>query len=418
VTATVTGQRPKFALTVMLCFLVAVVEGYDLQVLSAIGPLLRGSLHLNPEQLGLIFSSSLIGLGIGATVGGHIADRVGRKRVIVLAAFAMSLFTFLTAVAVDYPTLFLTRVLTGLAIGGAMPNAIVMVEAMTERARGSTGVVTLMMCGIPAGGIVAALASHGLAGLLGWRGVLAFGGAFSLLVAAAAQLWLTQPGSVRSPESSQGLGKVLFGEGRAPATLLLWALSVLSLAVVAALATWLPTLAVDKGLGTGAGFSTLLAYNIGGVCGVVFVGRLCDRLGPRNTLILAYLGEAVLFVLFTKGSTASTFMLFAAMVNFFVAGSHYTLYGLSPRLYPAHGAGAGVGAALAIGRVGSVLGPAAFGLLLNAGSTGGQVILGLTPVAVLCALCVAGLVIASRGRLDRGVSLQAPAPDPIRAHRS
>jgi AAHS family 3-hydroxyphenylpropionic acid transporter len=400
-TAAAQGQRSPFALTVTLCFLVAVVEGYDLQVASAIAPLLRGSLHLNEKQLGFIFSSSLIGLGIGATLGGYIADRIGRKRIIVLSAFAMSLFTFLTATVTDYPMLFLTRVLTGLAIGGAMPNAIVMVESLTDRARGATGVVTLMMCGIPAGGIVAALASHGLAGFLGWRGILAFGAVLSLLIAVAAQLALPAQNFARSHASSPGLGKVLFGDGRAVATALLWLLSVLSLAVVASLATWLPTLAVDKGLGTGAGFSTLLAYNIGGVCGVVFVGRLCDRLGPRNTLILAYLGEAVLFVLFTRGSTASTFMLFAAMVNFFVAGSHYTLYGLSPRLYPADGAGAGVGAALAIGRVGSVLGPATFGLFLNAGSTGGQVILGLTPVGVVCALCVVALVIASRGRLDR-----------------
>jgi len=403
------GQRSTFALTVLLCFLVAVVEGYDLQVLSAIGPLLRGPLHLNPEQLGFIFSSSLIGLGIGATVGGYIADRFGRKRVIVLSALAMGVFTFLSAAVVNYPTLFLTRVLTGLAIGGAMPNAIVMVESLTDRRR-SAGVVTLMMCGIPAGGILAALASHGFAGALGWRGVLAFGGAFSLLVAIAAQWGLADQRAPPGRRPSQhGLGGVLFGKGRALATALLWVLSALSLAVVASLATWLPTLAVDKGLGAGAGFSTLLAYNIGGVCGVVFVGRLCDRLGPRNTLILAYLGEAVLFVLFTKGSTASTFMLFAALVNFFVAGSHYTLYGLSPRLYPAAGAGAGVGAALAIGRVGSVLGPAAFGMLLNAGNTGGQVILGLTPVGLVCALCVLALVVASRGRLDRNASLDVVA---------
>jgi len=409
-TARTTSARPNAVQTIALCFLVAVVEGYDLQVLSAAGPLLRGPLHLDHQQLGVILGAGLIGLGIGAALGGYVADRVGRKRVIVLAALAMGLFTFATALASDYPTLFVGRFLTGLAIGGAMPNTIVMVEAMADRRR-AAGLVTLMMCGIPAGGIVAALVSQGLAVHLGWRGLFVFGGAFSLLVAACAQLALAdqKPTPIREHSTHSGAA-VLFGEGRTLLTLLLWALSMLSLAVVALLAGWLPTLVVDKGLPASAGFSTLLAWNVGGVFGVILVGRLCDSLGPRNALLLAYLAMGALFVLFAKASTASTFVVFAAVVNFFVAGSHYTVFGLSPRLYPADGAGTGVGATLAAGRVGSVLGPIVAGAFLHAGSTGSQVILGLVPIALVCALCVLGLVVASRGKLDRLGSDTAALP--------
>jgi AAHS family 3-hydroxyphenylpropionic acid transporter len=399
-TTTTTSQRQNSALTVILCFLVAVVEGFDLQVMSAIGPLVRGQLHLTQQQLGFIFSSSLVGLGIGATLGGYVSDRVGRKRVVVVAAFAMSLFALATATAFDYWTVFLARLFTGLAIGGAMPNTIIMVESTADR-RHAAGVVTLMLCGIPAGGIIAALASRGIAGNMGWQGVLVFGGVFALLVAAAAQSWLAdqRPEAVQR-HVQQGPMAVLFGEGRALATILLWTLSVLSLAVVALLATWLPTLVVDKGLPAAAAFSTLLAWNIGGILGIVGLGRLCDRLGPRTTLLLGYLVMAGLFVLFAKSSTASTFLLFAVVVNFFVAGSHYTVYGLSPRLYPANGAGTGVGTSLAIGRVGSVLGPSVAGIFLGTGSTGAQVILGLTPIAIVCAACALALVAASRGKLD------------------
>ncbi len=415
-TMNATSQHPNSALIVVLCFLVAVVEGFDLQVMSAIGPLVRGQLHLNPQQLGFIFSSSLVGLGIGATLGGYVADRIGRKRVIVLSAFAMGVFTLATAAAFDYWTLFAARVFTGLAIGGAMPNTIVVVESAADRRR-SAGVVTLMLCGIPAGGIVAALASHGLADSVGWQGVLVSGGIFALLVAVSAQLWLTdhRPTAVQK-KSQRGLLAVLFGEGRALVTVLLWMLTILSLAVVALLATWLPTLVVDKGLPASAAFSTLLAWNIGGVLGIVVVGRLCDRLGPRNSLLLGYLAMAALFVLFAKSSTASTFIAFAVIVNFFVAGSHYTVYGLSPRLYPADSAGTGVGANMAIGRIGSVTGPSVAGIFLNTGSTGGQVILGLTPIAIICAVVVLALVVASRGKLDHldggGHGAAVPATDP------
>lgn len=412
-TAATTSARSSAVQTIALCFLVAVVEGYDLQVLSAAGPLLRGPLRLDHQQFGIIISAGLIGLGIGSAFGGYVADRVGRKRVIVLSALAMSLFTFATALASDYPTLFLGRFLTGLAIGGAMPNTIVVVEAMADRRR-AAGLVTLMMCGIPAGGIVAALASQGLAIHLGWRGLFVFGGAFSLVVAMGAQLALAdqRPTSTRMRSMHRGAA-VLFGEGRALVTLLLWTLSMLSLGVVALLAGWLPTLVVDKGLPPSAGFSTLLAWNIGGVFGVILVGRLCDSLGPRNALLLAYLAMGAMFVLFAKASTASTLMAFAAVVNFFVAGSHYTVFGLSPRLYPADGAGTGVGATLAASRVGSVLGPIVAGAFLHTGSTGNQVILGLVPIALVCALCVLGLVVASRGKLDRlgGDATALPATD-------
>lgn len=399
--ATATSARPNAGLTILFCFLVAVIEGYDLQVLSAAGPLLRGPLHLNHEQFGMIISAGLIGLGVGAALCGYLADRVGRKQVIVLSALAMCVFTFGTALAYDYPTLYIGRFLTGLAIGGAMPNTIVMVEALADRRR-AAGLVTLMMCGIPAGGIVAALASQVLAGHWGWRGLFVFGGAFSLLIAIGAQLAVADLKLVRtSSPATKRPATVLFGEGRTLVTLLLWTISILSLAVVALLASWLPTLIVDKGLPASAGFATLLAWNVGGVFGVIFIGWLCDHLVPRNALVLAYLAMAVLFVLFAKASTASTFMAFAAVVNFFVAGAHYTVFGLSPRLYPAAGASTGVGATLAIGRVGSVLGPTVAGVLLHSGSSGTQVVLGLAPIAVVCALCVVALVAASHGKLDR-----------------
>jgi AAHS family 3-hydroxyphenylpropionic acid transporter len=402
-TIATTSQRPNSALIVVLCFLVAVVEGFDLQVMSGIGPLIRGQLHLSPQQLGFIFSSSLVGMGIGATLGGYVSDRIGRKRVIVLAAFAMSFFTLTTAAAFDYWSLFLARFLTGLALGGAMPNTLVMVESTADR-RHAAGVVTLMLCGIPAGGVVAALASHGFAENMGWRGVLVFGGVFALLIATGAQLWLTdQEPTAAHRQSKAGLIAVLFGEGRAVVTILLWTLTMLSLAIVALLATWLPTLVVDRGLPDSAAFSTLLAWNVGGIFGIVVVGRICDRLGPRNALLLGYSAMAALFVLFAKSNSASTFIIFAVVVNFFVAGTHYTIYGLSPRLYPETGAGTGVGTNMAIGRVGSVLGPSVAGIFLGTGSSGGQVILGLTPIAIVCAILVLVLVAASRGKLDRPV---------------
>ena len=394
--------RPRVALTTALCFLVAVLEGYDLQIMSAIGPLLRGALHLDHQKLGIIFSASLIGLAFGATLGGYVADRLGRKPVIVISVLALGLFTISNAFAIDYPSLFLGRVLTGLAIGGAMPNTIVAVESVADRRR-SASLVTLMICGVPTGGIVAALASHSLADHLGWRGLFVFGGVLTLLVAPAIHFFLpVQKMEPRQERVRPSLANALFGGERAPATAALWMLSVLSLGMVSLLAGWLPTLVVDKGLPPSAGFSTLLAWNVGGVFGVVMVGRVCDsRLGIRNTLVLTYLAMAAVLVVFAAGTSATTLIAFAAVVNIFVAGSHYTLYSVSPRLYPEEGQATGVGAALAAGRIGSVLGPVVAGLFLGAGSRASQVIMGLVPVALVCAVLVVILCNASGGKFGR-----------------
>src|SRR5687767_8506537 len=113
---------PNVAITVALCFLVAVVEGFDIQAMGVAAPRLAPQFGLSAEQMGWVFSISNIGLVIGASTGGWLADRVGRKPVFIGAVLTFGVFTLLTTVTSSFGELFAMRALAGLGFGAALPN--------------------------------------------------------------------------------------------------------------------------------------------------------------------------------------------------------------------------------------------------------------------------------------------------------
>src|SRR5690606_21272994 len=144
------------ALTTALCFAVAVLEGFDIQAIGVTAPKLAPEFGLTPGQLGWVFSISNIGLVVGASLGGWLADRLGRKPVLIGSVMMFGLFTLLTALSGSFTTLFLTRLLAGLGFGAALPN---MMAVATEISAPSKRAITAaaMFCGMPIGGGSAAL---------------------------------------------------------------------------------------------------------------------------------------------------------------------------------------------------------------------------------------------------------------------
>ncbi|MDA0680712.1 MAG: MFS transporter [Proteobacteria bacterium] len=135
-------------LTVGLCFLVAILEGYDLQAIGVVAPLLIPSLGLTPAEAGWSFSAAVTGLAIGAVIGGWASDRLGRKPILIGAVVLFGLFTLATAFASDFITLFLARLLTGLGFGAAMPNLIALAAEASSK-RSMTTSVAVMFGGFP-----------------------------------------------------------------------------------------------------------------------------------------------------------------------------------------------------------------------------------------------------------------------------
>ncbi|MFI4935974.1 MAG: MFS transporter, partial [Caulobacterales bacterium] len=212
----------RAAWTLTLCFMGALAEGFDVQSMGVAAPGLAPALGLTRDQLGPAFSASIVGLLIGAVLIGRLADRVGRKWTLVSSLSVFGVFSLATAMAWDFTSLLWIRLFVGLGLGGAMPNLIALCAEATPE-QGRSRIVSLAMSGMPFGGALAGL----VAAVLDWRGVFHVGGGWPLAMAALMALSLPeserfQAARVTSTARSD-FRKVLFGEGRAGATLLLWA---------------------------------------------------------------------------------------------------------------------------------------------------------------------------------------------------
>jgi len=384
---------------VFVCFLIAAVEGYDIQAFGVAAPQMAPELGLNPSQLGWAGSAAMIGLVIGAFAGGWLADRTGRKPVLIGSVAMFGIFSLVTAAAQSHDALLLARFATGLGFGGAMPNLIaVAVEIAKPERRAAT--VAAMFCGMPVGGATSALIARIADQSLEWRTIFIAGGVVPLVLIPVIFLLLPETRPAHDPGADRNLMRALFSERRAAPTVLIWAAFMLTLLVLYLALNWLPTLVVDKGHPPAQGFAAAMAFNIAGVVGSLLVGAATDRFGWRWPLAGAYLALAAAMAGLAAAATPFAILALSAAAGFLVMGAQFSLYAVAPMLYPAHLRGAGAGAAVAVGRLGSIGGPLIAGELRHAGFSPGDVFLTMTPVALAAAVILLLLARSTRPQAD------------------
>lgn len=392
-----TGSRHTAGLfAIGLCLLAAMLEGFDIASMGVAAPKMMPALGLSKPEAGMAFSASLFGLLIGAAAAGPMADRLGRKPVLLAAVLAYGLFSLLTAFVTDYNLLLAVRGLTGIGLGGAMPMLIAIASELAPEKR-RTVVVASVTAGMPLGGALVGLLARTDLAQADWRLIFIVGGALPILMALALWLWLPETRQAAPAPVKGATLAALFGKGRLATTLSLW-VSYAAIALVLHLfLNWLPVLIVDRGFAPkqAAGISTL--FNLGGAIGGVLAGLAIDRLGARWPLAVVFAGLIV--VLIALASPTASLGLTAALafaVGFLIMAAQFGLYGVGPGFYASPVRGAGVGAAIAAGRFGSALGPMAAGELLGGGASGGQVVMATVPVVVLCAAAAMLLTVFGR----------------------
>lgn len=390
-----TASRARAWATIASCFVVALFEGIELQSAGVAAPGLGAEFHLDPQQLGLFFSASTFGLLFGAAVGGRIADRVGRKAVLVVSVAVFGLFSLLTVFAWDAHSLVAARLLTGLGIGGAMPNLVALAAENSEPGARSRA-VALMYSGLPLGGALVSLVSLWGAGAEGWRAIFAIGGIAPLLALPLLLRFLPESGEfLASHQEKPPLASALFGEQRRYATPLLWTSFFFTLLVLYLLLNWLPSLLVDKGLSPRQAGLVQAVFNVAGALGAVWAGALLDRRGGRLMVATVYIVLAVgLLLLAGAGANLGFVIALGATVGVGAISSQAILYALAPNYYATSYRGTGVGAAVSAGRMGSVAGPMVAAALIGAGGGPAQVLSGLLPF--VCVAALASLVLVWR----------------------
>ena len=391
------------------------LEGYDLQVISSAAPHLMREMQLGPEQIGIFFSATLVGLAIGAVIGGWLADRFGRKATLVWSVVALGAFTLLTAAADSFGMVLFLRVMAGVGLGGAMPTLIALIAEVSGGQK-TTSAVTTIICGQPTGGIISGLVGKYIAEAYGWESLFLVGGALTVLIAPLLLRFLPETGPVaRHPAAPanasapangarrMGTFEALFGDGRAPGTMFLWLTFILTLALLSILLSWSPILMIAKGYPRMVSINVIIAINIGGIIGGLIISRAIDRFGMRWPMLGLYVLMAVGLYLFAHSQQFIVLMVLAGAVGFGVLGAQFSLYGIAPRLYPAAGRGSAVGVAVAMGRIGSILGPLLIGGLLNGGVSEDGAVLLMAPIAVAAGISLF-LMSASARLVDTGAA--------------
>lgn len=385
----VLAPRSNVVLTISLCFLVAVIEGFDIQAMGVAAPRFAPEYGLTPQQMGWVFSISNIGLVIGASVGGWLADRAGRKPVFIGSVLTFGVFTLATAFTATFEQLFVVRCCAGLGFGAALPNMMaVAAEISSPEKRASTAAT--MFCGMPLGGGSVALFTQLLPSDFDWRVLFIVGGVLPLLLAPALYVFMLETLKRHTHETMArpGAWRALFGEGRASPTLLLWLAFFPTLLILYLILNWLPTLVVAKGLDKVVAPQASLAFNFASVAGALVLARVVDRLGARWPLTLAYAALIASLIALGASRQMGAIIALSGAAGFFLLGANYALYGVAASYYPQAMRGTGSGASVAIGRVGAIAGPVLAGWLLSAGSSASEVVRSLVPAAAVAALAV------------------------------
>ncbi len=426
----------RFQIRLLLtCAAVLFIDGFDTQAIGYVAPAIANDWKLARGALGPVFGAGLFGLMIGALLFGPIADRVGRRRIIIFSTAFFGLGTLATILASDVTSLLTIRFLTGLGLGGAMPNAVALTSEYSPHRRRAT-MVMAMFCGFSIGAAIGGLLAAALIPAFGWRSVFVVGGVVPLLLVPL--LVLRLPESVRflalsgrvnedvaallarlAPSAHPPAGTRfvvqetklpgipvvhLLSGGRALATLTLWVLFFMSLLDLHLLSNWLPTVLNDLGASVSAAAVIGSMLQVGGVIGAFTLGQFIDRFSFRALAFTYFVASiAVAAIGFSGHSIAlATLVIFCA--GFCIIGGQTASNALSATFYPTAIRSTGVGWALGIGRIGSIVGPLVGGIMLARQMSSDLVFV----AAAVPALC-AGLAAYALSRMARASEATEPA---------
>ena len=375
--------------------LIILFDGYDLAINGVVLPLLMQEWGLTAVQAGMLASTALAGMMFGAMIFGSLADKIGRKKVIVICIILFSGLTFAGGFASNPTEFAILRFLAGLGIGGVMPNLVALTSEYAPQKMRST-LVTTMFSGYAVGGVMAALLGAWFTPTFGWEIMFYIAGIPLFLLPI---IWKFLPESltfivkqnqqkearkivrnlapqvtvqentifeldkVDIPESASVAS--LFKRGRAINTLLFWLAFFSCLLTMYALSSWLPKLMMAAGYSMDNSLMFMMVMNIGAVIGIIGGGVLADRFHLKPVLMV--LGIVGAIVMSLMGFQSNQFLLYILVFLAGAAsiGSQMLLYSYVAQYYPLAVRSTGIGWSSAIGRMGAIVGPILIGALLG-----------------------------------------------------
>lgn len=385
-------------LLVGLCILLNIVDGYDVQVMSFTAASVSKEWALSGSVLGILISLGLVGMAFGSLFIAPIADKVGR-RTIILSCLLLSGITMLFSSHVMNPyQLGILRFVTGIGIGGLLTNGAVMAnEFSTTKWKNLS--VALLSTGYAIGAVVGGMIAYRLIGTVGWRSVFMCGGIFTLTVLVL--VYFVLPESVeyqlikRQPNSIERINKTLakfniqaihsfpaykelthgkvsiktlFKGNSKARTIFVWIAFFSVMAGQYFILTWTPKLLTMAGMTPEQGVSLGIILNFGGIFGAILMAFLTVRYQINLVLSSFFALTAIFITVFVLNSGNYVYsMWIAVLVGVFNNGCVAGMYALANSTYDTEIRATGVGSAITMGRLGGILSPLGAGYLLDAG---------------------------------------------------
>ncbi|WFU58322.1 MFS transporter [Bradyrhizobium pachyrhizi] len=421
----------SFSLRVIgICFVVVLLEGYDVSVLAFALPSLSKAWSIdNAAALGPVLSASIIGMMIGSALFGQLGDRFGRRKLIIGACSMFALFTGLVLFATSLDQLFVLRLLAGVGLGGAAPNAIALTSEFAP-ARQRAMLVTVMYSGIGLGGALPGVVSSLFMATYGWHSLFWIGGVLPLIVAVACSIWLPESPaylvarsrndealrtlrmlaheSLRSVSAAQLIGQEagpagvslsqLFRGGLTSSTLLLWTAIIGNFMTYFFLLNWTPALLSTTNLPPVVASLGQTVFQIGGVVGGIVLGRSLDIRGSAVMAFFMLLSiPPTVAIGFADRASAAVLLAAEFAAGFCILGTAYGFAAIAAMIYPTFIRSSGAGWAFGAGRLGAILSTVAAGELAAHG-------VGLSELFFLAAapLLVSGIACFALARRQSG----------------
>jgi AAHS family 4-hydroxybenzoate transporter-like MFS transporter len=392
------GRLSPFQFLVLsFCTLAMVIDGFDVQAMAYVAPAVLKEFGIAKADLGPVFGAGLVGMVIGTLSLSIVADKLGRRPVLIAATALTALCMFITASAESVQQLIVMRFVTGFGMGAIIPNVVALSNEYSP-ARIKVTVVMLVSCGFLVGGALGGAFASQLIPAFGWRSVFIAGAAAPLLLAVAMLAWMPESmqflvihgkrldrvrhwltridpqlridastGFQVEEKSTKGMPVVsLFRDGLAVGTVLLWVINFVNLLSIYFLASWLPVLMAEAGHQTSQAVLAATLLWVGGIIGTLVMGWVIDHHGFGPVLVAIYIVAALAIATIGQvAGTATTAFATILIAGFCVVGGQTVLNALSSLYYPTHERSTGVGWAAGMGRMGSIVGPVVGAALLS-----------------------------------------------------
>ncbi len=360
---------PNQYLTILICFFLNVIDGVDVLIMSYTSPVITSDWSISSDTLGVVFSSGLLGMAIGALLLAPQADYIGRKKIILISVIIISSGVFFTGFSKNIYHLIVLRFFSGIGIGAMLATTASIVSECTPN-RSKDFWISFILAGYPIGAMIAGYISNIIIDIYSWEYVFFIFGAISLIFIPIVYFLMSESIvflKINKTKNQTVPLLSLFSKTYFTQTLKLWMAFFFSFGCLYFLISWIPKLVTETGLSLKLGIYSGTIFNLGAFFGIITQGYFSSKFGVKKTIssFLFLTGVIMILIDFFVGS--DLMLIVFGILGFAIQGGFVGLYSVAARIYPSEFRTTGIGWGIGIGRLGAVIGPLCAGFFIASG---------------------------------------------------